>query len=207
MSVGAARVEDVPGIVVAHCQAFPDFFLTALGARFLHRFYTALLRHPDSLCFVARSGAGIDGFVAGTLAPTGFFRGLLLREGAGFCVDAVPALVRRPGFVAKRLWRAVTYRGEAPTLREHAALVSSIAVLPAASGRGLGKELLNAFCDAAGRRDASCVYLLTDRDYNSASNHFYIKSGFSLEGQVDRSGTRAMNRYIREIGPRKTDER
>jgi colanic acid biosynthesis glycosyl transferase WcaI len=205
MSIGAATAADVPGLVSAHREAFPEFFLTMLGERFLRRFYAAVVRDPDALCFVARSGGRVVGFVSGPLEPAGFFRKLLLREGIGFCLDAIPALMRRPGFVARRLWGAVTYRGEAPMVREHAALVSSIAVSPVASGRGLGRELLDAFCEAAASRGVSSVYLLTDRDYNSDTNQFYFKSGFTLESQVARSGGRAMNRYVREV--RRSDTR
>jgi colanic acid biosynthesis glycosyl transferase WcaI len=199
MIVTRATLDDVSGIVVAHREAFPDFFLTLLGERFLRRFYSAMVRDPDALAFVGKIEGRIGGFAVGTLEPRAFFRKLLFREGLGFCLDATRALLRRPYFVGRRLLRGLTYRGEAPALQEGAALVSSIAVLPAASGTGLASAMLVAFCDEAARRGSSVVYLLTDRDYNPAANRFYIKAGFSLETEIVRSGQRPMNRYIRVL--------
>jgi GNAT superfamily N-acetyltransferase len=205
MIVTAATANDIRDIVSIHREAFPDFFLTSLGERFLLRFYSAVVRDPVALSFVGKVNGSVAGFVVGTVQPTSFFRKLLLKEGAGFCMDAAGALLRRPWFVGRRLLRGLTYRGEAPQMRNNAALVSSIAVLPAATGKGLAGALLNAFCEAAGNRGASTVYLLTDRDYNSSANRFYLKAGFTLDTELTRSEKRPMNRYIRDLqgnGPR-----
>jgi GNAT superfamily N-acetyltransferase len=199
MNVAAATERDVPGIVAVHRDAFRDFFLTTLGERFLRRFYGAMVREPSALNFVGTVNGSLAGFVVGTTQPPRFFRKLLVRQGLGFCADALGAFVRRPWFVGRRLLRGLTYRGEAPQMRADAALVSSIAVLPVASGTGLGAALLNAFCDAAAQRGASSVYLLTDRDDNSGVNRFYLKAGFVLEAELTRSGKRSMNRYIRDL--------
>jgi ribosomal protein S18 acetylase RimI-like enzyme len=200
MNVSAAGDSDVNGMVVVHRDAFRDFFLTSLGDRFLRRFYAATVREPTALSFVGRVGGEIAGFVVGTTQPSRFFRRLLLRQGMGFCLDALGALVRRPWYVSKRLLRGVTYRGEPPpAYRADAALVSSIAVLPTAAGTGLGTALLDAFCAAAAQRGASSVYLLTDREGNEAVNRFYLKAGFLLETELVRQGERSMNRYIRDL--------
>jgi len=199
MTITSATANDVRDIVEIHREAFPDFFLTTLGESFLRRFYSAVVRDPSALSFVARADGSVAGFVVGTVEPANFFRKLLLKEGAAFCFDALGAFARRPWFVGRRLLRGVTYRGEAPALRTDAALVSSIAVRPLASGKGLAGALLNAFCDAAVQRGVSTVYLLTDRDYNASVNRFYLKAGFTLDTEITRSGKRPMNRYIREL--------
>jgi ribosomal protein S18 acetylase RimI-like enzyme len=206
MSVTRANTADVPGIVNVHREAFPEFFLTTLGERFLRRFYRALVSDEAALCFVGHIQGKVCGFVVGPLEPAGFFRKLLLREGVGFILDAIPALLRRPWFVARRLWRGAGYRGETPPLRARAVLVSSIAVSPAATGSGIAIELLAAFCEAAQQRGASCVYLLTDRDYNVAANRFYTKAGFVVETEIARSDGRAMNRYVRDLNGVDQDE-
>ena len=200
MNVSPATEKEITDIVAVHLTAFPDFFMTLLGERFLSRFYGAVLRDSSTLSFVGYMNGGVAGFVVGTVQPQQFFLRLLLQQGVGFCFDALGALLRRPWFVGRRLLRGLTYRGEAPQqMHSNSALVSSIAVLPSASGTGLATALLNAFCEAAGRRGSSSVYLLTDRDDNPGANRFYLKAGFTLEAEVVRSGCRAMNRYIREL--------
>jgi ribosomal protein S18 acetylase RimI-like enzyme len=199
VNITRASLEDVAELVAVHQEAFPDFFLTLLGPRFLRRFYAAVVRHPKALGFIARRDRHAIGFVVGPTEPAGFFRALLLQEGVGFCLDAIPALLRHPVFVARRLWRGATYRGEAPAMPGKSALVSSIAVLPSASGAGVGAELLGAFCDAAAERCVDSVYLVTDRDYNPGANAFYRKAGFVLDCELPRSDGRTMNRYVRTL--------
>lgn len=208
--IAQARPGDVTGMVRVHREAFPGFFLTSLGDRFLRRFYGALVADGDALCFVARSDDCIQGFVVGPFNPRGFFRRLLIRQGMQFIADAVPALFRRPLFVVRRLAQALFYRGEAPQMHRRSALVSSIAIRPAVSGGGVAAGLLQAFCDAAASRGAHYVYLLTDRDENLAANRFYAKSGFTLESEIVRSQGRTMNRYVRRLQdprPHGLDER
>ena len=208
MTTAAATVADVAQIVGIHKEAFPGFFLTSLGDDFLHRFYGALVHERDALCLVGRLGDRTCGFVVGLLHPAGFFRKLLpLRQWLGFCTDALPALVRQPGFVGRRLLRGLTYRGEeGPGMQEGAALVSSIAVLPLAAGSGLAGALLEAFCSDAAQRGASSVYLLTDREDNPAANRFYVKLGFAIDAEVVRPDGRAMNRYVRQLRKDTTNE-
>ena len=208
MNVSPATEKEVADIVAVHLTAFPDFFLTLLGERFLRRFYGAVLRDASALSFVGYVNGSVAGFVVGTIQPAQFFRKLLLRQGLGFCLDALGAFLRRPWFVGRRLVRGLTYRGEAPQeMKSNAALVSSIAVLPAAAGTGLATALLHAFCEAADRRGSTSVYLLTDRDDNPAANRFYLKAGFTLETELVRSGQRPMNRYIRTLHGARNDER
>jgi GNAT superfamily N-acetyltransferase len=207
MNVSPATEQHVTDIVAVHRDAFPDFFLTSLGERFLRRFYTAVLRDASALSFVGFVDGSIAGFVVGTVQPPQFFRKLLLQQGIGFCIDALGAFVRRPLFVGRRLCRGLTYRGETPQLHGNCALISSIAVLPAASGTGVATALLNSFCDAARSRGATGVYLLTDRDDNPVANRFYLKAGFKLETELTRSGQRPMNRYVRDLQGARPDER
>lgn len=208
MNVSPANEKEVADIVAVHRVAFPDFFMTLLGESFLRRFYGAVLRDESALSFVGYVNGSLAGFVVGTVQPSQFFRKLLLRQGMGFCLDALGAFLRRPWFVGRRLLRGLTYRGEVPPqMQGNAALVSSIAVLPTASGTGLATAMLNAFCEAAGRRGSTSVYLLTDRDDNPAANRFYLKAGFILETELTRTGQRPMNRYIRNLHGARHDER
>ena len=198
LRAGAAHV---PEVVSAHLEAFQGFFLTRLGSRFLARFYRAMVDSPDALVFVAMVDGNVAGFVAGTVRPESFFRRLFLRDGPGFVLAAIPALLRSPMFVARRLWRGVTYRGETPRELPGGALLSSIAVVPAYAGMGIAGALLEQFCAAAIEGGASGVFLLTDRDSNEHVNRFYLRHTFQLLQEVRRSDGRDMNLYWRPADP------
>lgn len=190
---------DVAELVAIHQQSFQGFFLTSLGPRFLGRFYRALIAEPRCICLVAAAGARTVGFAVGPLDPVGFFRRLFIRQGLGFALDAMPAIMRRPRGVAGRLLRGVRFRGDPPARSDGAALLSSIAVHPSSTGVGVADRMIEEFCRQAATRGASMVYLTTDRDGNSAVNRLYRRHGFELESELQRSDGRAMNRYVRRL--------
>jgi ribosomal protein S18 acetylase RimI-like enzyme len=200
VSVRNATSGDVEAVVATHLRAFDGFFLTMLGPRFLRRLYSAFLREPTGILVVGEDDSVVRGFVAGTTQPKGFFRRLLARQGAGFALSAVPALLRSPRRVARRLLAAVTYRGEAPAALPEAALLSSIAVDPDFSGRGLAGSLLQGFIEEARQKGCRAIYLTTDRDDNSQVRSFYERNGFRAADLILRDGGRSMVRYVRECG-------
>jgi ribosomal protein S18 acetylase RimI-like enzyme len=193
-----STIEEAPALAKVHREAFPGFFLTSLGERFLTQLYRSFASSAQAICLVACSDDAIVGFVAGPLRPKAFFRQLLVARGPAFAVAAIPSLLRNPMPVARRLVAAVFYRGEAPA-QSGAALVSSICVTPSAQGGGVAGRLLEEFCSAASARGARYVYLTTDRDANDRANAFYERAGFSLEAEVARDGERVMNRYIKDL--------
>lgn len=198
LCIREASVLDLDRVVDVHVQAFPEFFLTRLGPRFLRLLYQGFIEDKSGVMLVAEDGTTILGFAAGTTSPDRFFS-RLRRYGLSFLAASSIALLRSPILVTKRLAGAVLYRGEAPSTLPAAALLSSIGVLPTAAGRGVGKALLAQFADRV--RAAGCrhVYLTTDRDGNEAVNRFYESSGFALESTFVRSGNRRMNRYVLDL--------
>jgi ribosomal protein S18 acetylase RimI-like enzyme len=186
---------DIPAVVDLHVRAFPGFFLSFLGPRFLREFYGSFVDEPNGLAFVAedQTGGQLLGVVVGPLRPAGYFRRLLIRRWWAFCLASVMAVCRRP-WVIPRLWRAVFYRGEAPTGPARA-LLSSLAVAPEARRRGVGLALINAWTAEAQCRGAAGGYLTTDAEGNEAVNAFYARAGWTLEETfVTREG-RKMYRW------------
>jgi len=127
----------IPQIVALHIAAFPGFFLTSLGPRFLRLLYAGFANEPKGICIAAEEKGVIIGFAAGTTAPDVFFGRLLRRQGWRFAIAAIPGLLRNPGFVARKCFGALFYRGEQPTGLANAALLSSLAVSPAYEGKAL----------------------------------------------------------------------
>jgi GNAT superfamily N-acetyltransferase len=190
---------DINGIVSVHLKSFAGFFLANLGPRFLARLYEAFRTAPDGILIVAAENSEILGFVGGTTRPKGFFRRLLLRDGLHLATAGMPALVRHPLSVARRFMAALAYRGDMPRRLPDAALISSVALLPQATGLGLAGRLLRTFETTATNAGCSAVYLTTDADDNDEVNRFYCRNGFVLEDVMTRNDRRRMNRYVKKL--------
>lgn len=182
-----------------HAGAFPGFFLTRLGPRFLAILYRAFMTEEGGLCVLAEDDDGVLGVAAGCEEPSRFFRRLLRTRGVAFALAAVPAVAARPWVFAWRCIGALRYRGESPRGLDGAGLLSSLAVAPRAQGAGVGKALVTAFLDEARTRGLRSVYLTTDRDGNERTNRFYEKCGFKCIGEIRRAEGRVMRVWLREF--------
>jgi len=192
--------DDVDMVVKLHLRAFPDFFLSFLGPRFLREFYLAFLMDPVGMAFVARSEHDeVVGVIVGPLDPRGFFGRLLRRRWWAFALASAAALLRKPA-IAPRLIRALGYRGEAPTDARRA-LLSSIAVDPSSQGAGIGRRLVECWLAEAKRRGAIGCCLTTDAQGNEAVNTFYRRVGWKLESTYTTPQGRIMDRYIYDFAP------
>jgi ribosomal protein S18 acetylase RimI-like enzyme len=193
MSLAIRTMEacDVEAVADVHLAAFPGFFLSFLGRRFLCELYHAIVADEERIAFVAIDGDRVVGFVAGT-ATVGFYRRAARRRWRRFGVAAFGAFLRKPT-IAFRLLRALS---APPTTTSDGALLMSLAVAPWAQRRGAGKLLTTAFVGRARQRGAGAVLLTTDRLNNEATNAFYRGQGFTVASEsVTREG-RAMNEYI-----------
>jgi ribosomal protein S18 acetylase RimI-like enzyme len=188
---------DVASVVDIHMRSFPGFFLTFLGRSFLTELYEGIREDPEGLVLVADETDGPVGFVAGTLHQGGFYRRLLERRKWKFARAAAGALLRKPG-IAGRLLRALNRPADADRAAASACLMS-IAVAPAISRKGVGRELVEAFCRELGERGARNVSLTTDRDDNERVNEFYRRLGFRLARSYETPEGRPMNEYVRDI--------
>jgi GNAT superfamily N-acetyltransferase len=192
-----ANLGDLPRIVAAHQAAFPGFFLTMLGPRFLGELYTGFLTAGSSICYVADDRGGCLGFVVGTTEPAGFFKRLLVRRWYAFLYAGLSGLMTHPVSVSERFLAALFFRGDTPAMITDATLLSSLAVRPFAEGKGIGLALVEKFCAEAVARGSNYVYLITDEDDNQRVKCFYRKCGFSFDGTTRRNSGRVMNRYLR----------
>jgi ribosomal protein S18 acetylase RimI-like enzyme len=182
-----------------HTAAFPGFFLTSLGRPFLRRLYAGFITQPDGVCLVAEDAGCVVGFVAGTMNPSGFFRRLLRQQALGFAFAAVPGVLRNPVFTVRKCLGALFYRGETPGGLPDAVLLSSLAVSPAAQGKGVGQSLVQGFADEVRCRGGKLIYLTTDEAENERTNRFYARCGFELLDTFKRPGNRIMNRWIMRV--------
>ena len=187
------RQSDVAAVSAVHLAAFPTFFLTWLGPRFLRALYRTIVDDEHGIAFVATRGDQIVGFVAGT-ADKGFYR-RARRRWLHFAAAAVGALVRRPS-MARRLIRALW---SPPGITSNAALLMSLAVDPCIAGTGVGTRLTETFVQRARERGAPAVALTTDGVGNDVVHEFYRRRGFTLAAGYVTAEGRAMNEYILHI--------
>lgn len=196
--IRAAELKDVEAIVRLHAAAFPRHFLTMLGQRFLRLLYSAFVNLGGGICVVCVHDQQIVGVAAGTLEPSTFFRSLLHRQWAAFGFAAIGALLSSPIVVAKRLIEAVWYRGDQSSGIEDAGLLSSLAISPTYQGRGVGSELLFAFCQRLHSSGVWKVYAVTDLDRNEAVLGFYKRNNFYAHATICK-GTRRMVILLKSI--------
>ena len=199
IQIRPAQTSDIAQVVQVHIQAFPGFFLTLMGTRFLRLLYCGFLNHPTGISLVACPQAKpseVIGFVVGTTQPQGFFSQLLRQHWLAFAMASLWPLLKKPGLVFVKLWSALFYRGESLPDQPNAALLSSLGVKPTAQGQQIGQQLVSAFLAHAQTAGATAVYLTTDQSDNTKANHFYTKLGFKLAGTCKRPHGRILNRYL-----------
>ncbi len=194
-----ATPADLPAVVAAHSAAFPGFFLTRMGPRFLGAYYRMVLESPEGILLVAESAGAVAGFVAGIARPAAFYRAMMRRPWAlGF--PAMLRLVTRPRLlldVAERVCRLGSsghpqgHRGPS----QARAKLASLAVLPSQRRLGLGRQLVAAFVAEAGLRQVAEVRLTTDAVDNQATHAFYESLGFSRSSDVLGTADRPLTEY------------
>ncbi|MBN1796610.1 MAG: GNAT family N-acetyltransferase [Sedimentisphaerales bacterium] len=196
ITIDKIAVEHLSQVVSVHMRAFPEFFLTFLGPKFLKEFYKSFTRDPSGIGFVAidNETGQLVGAIAGSVEPAGYFKRLLIHRFWAFCFASLWAVLRKPT-VIKRLFRAVFYRGQAPVGPKRA-LLSSIAVSPDCQKRGIGKLLVNKWVEEIKNRGAAGCFLTTDAIDNDSVNNFYKDLGWTVESTYETPEGRKMNRYI-----------
>ena len=183
---------DVERTIEVHLSAFPGFFLSFLGPRFLRRFYAEAVALGE-IALVAVWQGRVVGFVMGSVDPGAFFKSLLRRRVLAFALATIPAVVRRPTVIL-RLTRALLKPQQARKPSGTATLMS-LGVAEATQGLGLGKLLVERFLVEASRRGARKVDLTTDKVDNERTNTFYRKLGFAVAREIVTPEQRVLNEY------------
>lgn len=202
-TVSEARPGDVDRVAELHAAAFPGYFLTHMGQRFLRRYYRNFLESPG-LCLVAIQGEQILGFVAGASEPGEFYRRFYRRNFPALSVisvdrwcrdrelrrqfrarlprvrDAIGSVVRRP--IGRRppassaLVDASSASGPGGPRR---ADLLSIAVAEGNRGAGIADALVDGFLERLVRRGVGIVQLSVFTD-NPRAVAFYERTGWTV---------------------------
>lgn len=194
-----AEEVDLQLIVKCHLEAFPSFFLSLLGPKFLNCFYEAFICNKDAGLLVALERNTVVGFAAYVMNPNTFFSQLKQEKGIRLFGYALPALFKSPIKVMKKIFRGIFYRGDQVSEIHGAALLSSIGVSPLAAGKSVGTKLLTEVEACIVQSGIKQIYLTTDSDNNDATLGFYRKNGYSEHSRYKQSGDRSMLRLIKQL--------
>lgn len=180
-------------LALLHKKAFPDFFLTQLGLRFLKLLYKGYLDDKDSGIIVAEVGDRVVGFIAYSNDYPQFFKKLIKQKIIWFALYSILAFFRHPAY-AKRLLGAFG-KSASVEKKERYVELASICVEPHLSGRGIGSALINYMKSKVDFKTYAYINLETDAGNNEAVNQFYIKNGFILARTYTTAEGRRMNEY------------
>lgn len=187
MTIRPMRRDDLHAVVAIHLAAFPNFFLTFLGPRFLRVFYSAVMQ--DGIALVDDR---LTGFVVGMLDSRSFYRRLWRRRFFQVALALAPVILRHPSTL-KRVARRGVARAFQPA---PGAELMSLAVHPHEQRHGAGRALVEAFISSVHAKGTNSLWLITDAAENDAVKHFYETLGFA----VRRTFTNAEGRELVEYG-------
>lgn len=195
----ALRPRHAAAVAELHVRAFPRFFLTSLGARFLARFYRAVLASDDGFGVGRFVDGRLAGFAVGADRAAGFYRDLARRHAPSLGAAALVPLLRRPA-AAVRLARSFGLQAP-PDDAPDGPVLLSIARDPGDLGRGAGAGVLAAFEAAVAGRGGRSVALATDAAGNDEVLAFYRGHGYREQGAVEGVGERRLVRFRKDLEP------
>ncbi len=177
--VRPARIGDRRAVADLHIQGIDTGFLSSLGPGFLSVLYRAMIQDPDSAVLVAERDGVVVGFVAGTLDTGRFYRRFARRYAPAAGLAILTRL--RPGMVT-RMRETRGYGSNAPG--EVKAELLSMAVAPAARGRGLANRLGLELLEWARARELEGMKVVVGAA-NAAAIRVYSKLGFAEDQLIE----------------------
>lgn len=198
LKVVPADRRHLSGIVQCHLAAFPGQFLTRLGPRFLEAYYRFYMDSPGGINLVAVVGDRVLGFVSGGDPAV---RGRFIRSRVPRFIGLLAWHGLWDPFVRRRLAVHLTnlvrtLAGRLPWSRQGSngtakgddasgvSVLLSIAVDPTATGRGIGRRLMEAFREESLRRGYREMTLSAHSDNDSAIR-LYRACGWEVVRQED----------------------
>ena len=199
IDVRPMQSDDLAGVVAIHRAAFPNFFLSLLGPRFLRVFYGFVA--DDGIDLVALDDGQLAGFVAGVADSRSFYRRLLRRRVAQIALAILPVVLRRPSTLV-RVARRARQRTRVGADEPSGAELMSLAVDPSRQHRGIGRALVAAFTERVAVAGVGCLWLTTDAAENDEVIRFYETIGFKRSREFTTVEGRALVELTCSAEPR-----
>lgn len=142
ITIKNATTHELSDIVAIHQQAFPDFFLTSLGDRFLRLYYKCMCKCEEAVTLCAvNDDDKVVGFSTTALRSAGFNTRLIKCNIKGFMIEGLRLLFSKPNSLF-RLIKNFSKKSEEVMDNGDYAELFSIGVLPTCQGKGVGGLLL-----------------------------------------------------------------
>lgn len=136
-----ATDSNLEAIVNIHKAAFPDFFLTSLGDRFLYLYYKCMCQSEEAVTLCAVDDDKVVGFSTTALRSAGFNTRLIKCNIKGYMIEGLRLLFFKPNSLI-RLIKNFSKKSEEIMDNGDYAELFSIGVLPTCQGKGVGGLLL-----------------------------------------------------------------
>ena len=198
IKIRKASEKDVTAIVGIHEQAFPDFFLTTLGSRFLGLYYKCMCRCDVAVTLCAIENGVIMGFSATALKSAGFNTRLVKDNIFVFIKEGIRLLFTKP-LALIRLMKNMTKGKSGIVDKGEYAELYSIGVSPTSQGRGVGSMLLTETERIIASNSGREMSLTTDKFNNESAIAFYEKNGYRIMYEFTSYPQREMIRYIKSL--------
>jgi ribosomal protein S18 acetylase RimI-like enzyme len=183
-------------VAAIHAAALAGDFLPSLGESFLRIFYQAALQSDSAFGFVLLDQDTPNGFVLGSADTRRLFSSVLRKAALPLGIAALPAVLRKPGLLAK-VFETFFYPQREAGTPENAELVV-IAVDAEIRSHGVGHALIRAL-EAEFRQQGVSAYKVTVLQSNTGANRFYQREGFHLASQFNLYN-KGWNQYTRSLG-------
>jgi hypothetical protein len=167
----------VGAVVRIHEVAFPGYFLTFLGSRFLWLLYTEILKTAGNSSIVAWSNERQEtvGFAVSVASQESFYTRLVRQRLSAFAFAALGAAIRKPRIIP-RLFRALKY----PSMSREApadACFLSMGVLPDMRGHRIAQRMTSGMMALLKSQGVESVLFVIDRDVNPRAKKFHYRFG------------------------------
>lgn len=196
--IESIREDEIDIVVHIHEKAFPNFFLTKLGARFLKLYYKSVLNHPDGILLGYYEDSKLVGFCAATTCSSGFHIRLIKDNLFPFALEGT-LLIFTNVSALKRLYRNLTKKSSSIKDDGLYAELLSIGVLDTHQGKGIGKKMLCKLERKLLEYGNNKLSLTTDCLHNSSTLKFYTSSGYKIFYKFRAYPDREMYRMIKTI--------
>jgi GNAT superfamily N-acetyltransferase len=188
--------KDFKQIAKIHFNAFPNFFLTSFGKKFLKIFYQGILESEDGYGLGYFANNDLLGFAIGTSNPNGFYKRLAQKNFFSLTIAAIPSFLLNPKKGAQLIQ---SLRSQHQSIDEGTGVLLSICTLPTIQNKGMGSQIISAFEELSKQKNLSYLALTTDCENNEAVNAFYQNKAYILKEQFYTMNGRKMNFYTKKL--------
>ena len=199
MFIRLACKTEYASIAKLHKEFFPSFFMTSLGENYLKEHYKIILKHANTICYIAENENNIVGFVIGRADAHNGLKKVVIDNFFAFLLLGLKLTFMNPS----SLWRVIKNISKKDNGsihdKQNYSEIGLIGVKPELKGVGIGHQLLYAFEKEAKKQGAKRLSLTTDYYNNYNTLAAYRAWGFEIYYEFISYPNRPMYRLIKDI--------